>query len=83
MGVCLFHVKRLFVSRETGPQPGFGAPPAPVLALRSGVRPALGSRAQSGWCSGPPKSGLVKSGLVNVGREPVAPSLGLENSGPL
>lgn len=38
----------------------------------------------SGWCSGGPKSGLVKSGLVNVGREPVVePSLGLENSGPL
>lgn len=37
---------------------------------------------QSSSCSGPPKSGLVKSGLVNDGRGPAAgPSSGPEKSG--
>lgn len=44
--------------------------------------PAVGRPGHSGWCSGPPKSGLVKSGLEKLGREPAAgPSSGLLNPG--
>jgi hypothetical protein len=37
----------------------------------------------SGWCSGPPKSGLLKSGLVKLGREPEEPLPGLVKLGRL
>ncbi|GHH82684.1 hypothetical protein GCM10017771_07530 [Streptomyces capitiformicae] len=57
----------------------------PPVGRRARRVPGGGSvpRTQSGWCSGPPKSGLVKSGLLKLGREPAGPLPGLVKFGRL
>lgn len=66
-------------SHRTGSGPdrsgsGGQSPSDAAGGVRNGGRSA-GS--YSGWCSGPPKSGLEKSGLLKLGRERELPLSGL------